>query len=84
MKVKMIAQINGTRDGEDWPPRGAIVEFPDDEAADLIMNGYAIDPADVEDDADAEDSGDEPDEETADAPDGDVETATPSRRRGKA
>lgn len=78
MKVKMIAQINGTRDGEDWPARGAIVEFPDAEAADLIMNGYAIDPADIEDD------NDEPDEETADAPDGDVETATPSRRRGKA
>ncbi|MFN8147939.1 MAG: hypothetical protein U0R76_10785 [Candidatus Nanopelagicales bacterium] len=72
MKVKMIAQINGSRDGEDWPKAGAIADFPDAEAADLIMNGYAIDPADVEDD--------EPgDEETADAPDGDVETATPKR-----
>lgn len=68
MKVKMIAQINGSRDGEDWPARGAIAEFPDSEAADLIMNGYAIDPAAAEDD-----------EETADAPDGDVETATPKR-----
>lgn len=75
MKVKMIAQLTGTRDGEDWPKAGSIAELPDAEAADLIMNGYAIDPADVED------SADEPDEETADAPDGDVETATPRRGR---
>lgn len=75
MKVKMIADIRGTRDGEDWPAAGSIAELPDAEAADLIMNGYAIDPSAVEDDVD---------EETADAPDGDVETATPSRRRGKA
>ena len=75
MKVKMIAQLTGTRDGQDWPKAGSIAELPDAEAADLIMNGYAIDPADVED------SADEPDEETADAPDGDVETATPRRGR---
>ena len=81
MKVKMIAQITGTRDGEDYPRAGTIAEFPDAEAADLIMNGYAIDPADVEDDSDVEDSSEEPDEETADAPDGDVETATPRRGR---
>jgi hypothetical protein len=83
MKVKMIAEIRGTRDGEDWPARGAIAEFPEDEAADLIMNGYAIDPADVEDSADEpdEETADEPDEETADEPDGDVETATPRRGR---
>jgi hypothetical protein len=80
MKVKMIAQINGSRDGEDWPKAGAIADFPDAEAADLIMNGYAVDPTDVEDDADVEDD----DVETADAPSVDVETATPSRRRGKA
>lgn len=68
MKVKMIADIRGTRDGEDWPAAGSIAELPDAEAADLIMNGYAVDPADAED-------------ETADAPSGDVETAT-SKRRG--
>ena len=51
----------------------------DAEAADLIMNGYAVDPTDVEDD-DVEDD----DVETADAPSVDVETAKPSRRRGKA
>jgi hypothetical protein len=80
MQVKMIAQLTGTRDGEDWPRVGATIDLPDAEAADLIMNGYAVDPTDVEDDADVEDD----DVETADAPDGDVETATPSRRRGKA
>lgn len=80
MQVKMIAQLTGTRDGEDWPRVGATIDLPDAEAADLIMNGYAIDPTDVEDDADVEDD----DVETADAPSVDVETATPSRRRGKA
>lgn len=74
MQVKMIAQLTGTRDGEDWPRVGATIDLPDAEAADLIMNGYAVDPTDVEDD----------DVETADAPSVDVETATPSRRRGKA
>jgi len=70
MKVKMIAQITGTRDGEDWPRRGAVADLPDVEAADLITNGYAIDPSAIE-----------PDEETADAPAADVETATPRRSR---
>jgi len=49
MQVKMIAQLTGTRDGEDWPRVGATIDLPDAEAADLIMNGYAVDPADVED-----------------------------------
>jgi len=79
MQVKMIAQLTGTRDGEDWPRVGATIDLPDAEAADLVMNGYAVDPTDVEDD-DVEDD----DVETADAPSVDVETATPSRRRGKA
>ena len=79
MLAKMIAQLTGTRDGEDWPRVGATIDLPDAEAADLIMNGYAVDPTDVEDD-DVEDD----DVETADAPSVDVETAKPSRRRGKA
>lgn len=67
MKVTMKAQIAGTRDGEDWPKPGASIDLPDDEAADLVTNGYAVASG-----ADAE--------ETADAPQGDVETATKKRR----
>ena len=67
MKVQMRAQISGTRNGEDWPGPGAIVDLPDDEAESLILNGLAL----------------EPDEETADEPIGDVETAT-KKPRGKA
>lgn len=65
----MIAQLTGTRDGEDWPKVGTVIDIPDAEAADLVMNGYAFDPTDVE---------------TADASDGDVETATAKRRVAKA
>ena len=84
MQVKMIAQLTGTRDGEDWPRVGATIDLPDAEAADLIMNGYAVDPTDVEDDDVEDDDVEDDDVETADAPSVDVETAKPSRRRGKA
>jgi hypothetical protein len=71
MQVKLIAQISGTRNGEDWPAPGELVALPDDEAASLIQNGFAIDP-------------DASDEETSTAPDGDVETATPPAKKSAA
>lgn len=71
MKVKMVARISGTRDGEDWPAPGQILECGDVEGAELIMNHLAVDP-------DAED------QETATVPDGDVETTTTRRGRRKA
>lgn len=42
MKVRMIADVSGTRDGQDWPKRGEVVEFPDSEAADLIAANIAV------------------------------------------
>lgn len=41
MKVRMIAQISGTRDGIDWPAPGGTVDVPKDEALELIRGGLA-------------------------------------------
>lgn len=35
MKVLLLAEMSGTRDGQAWPPRGTVVDLPDDEAARL-------------------------------------------------
>lgn len=42
MRVTMRGDISGTRDGVDWPARGGFVDLPDDEAAQLVANGMAI------------------------------------------
>jgi hypothetical protein len=41
MKVQMIADISGTRNGVDWPQRGGTIDLPDDEAAHLVAAGLA-------------------------------------------
>jgi len=41
VKVQMVVQISGTRDGADWPAPGGILEVPAEEAADLIAHGFA-------------------------------------------
>lgn len=41
MKVRMLADISGTRNGEDWPKRGETVDLPDGEAKDLIESRMA-------------------------------------------
>lgn len=41
MKVVLIGDITGSRDGRDWPPRGSIVDLPDDEAATLCRQRMA-------------------------------------------
>ena len=41
MQVKMQTQISGTRNGQDWPAKGEIIDLPDDEAKDLIAGGLA-------------------------------------------
>lgn len=43
-QVKMDAQISGTRDGEDWPPPGTVLDFPEAEARDLIAAGQGHEP----------------------------------------
>lgn len=41
MRVRMKAEVSGTRDGRSWPPRGETVELPDDEGAQLCASGIA-------------------------------------------
>jgi hypothetical protein len=41
MRVVMKHQINGTRDGQDWPAPGGAIDLPDDEAASLVASGSA-------------------------------------------
>jgi len=45
--VKMKVQISGSRNGQDWPPRGGLLEVPDDEAQTLVHTGIA-EPAELE------------------------------------
>lgn len=47
MIVLLKGDISGTREGQPWPPRGSLVDLPDDEAAKLCQNGMAI-PAPVD------------------------------------
>jgi hypothetical protein len=36
MKIRMLVDIAGTRDGVEWPPRGGIIDLPEQEARDYI------------------------------------------------
>jgi hypothetical protein len=41
MKVMLVSDVTGTRNGVPWPPRGSTVELPDDEALIMVENGLA-------------------------------------------
>lgn len=41
MRVKMIVQLSGTRDGKPWPGRGETMDLPDEEAAQMCASGMA-------------------------------------------
>jgi hypothetical protein len=41
MRVRLAAQLSGTRDGVAWPPVGSVVDLPDDEAESMIYAGTA-------------------------------------------
>lgn len=45
MKIKLTGDVQGTRNGEEWPPRGTVVDLPDDEARQLIGSGIAVEAA---------------------------------------
>jgi hypothetical protein len=45
VRVRLIGQMSGTRDGVDWPPRGSVIELPDDEARALIGGRMAVEMA---------------------------------------
>lgn len=42
MIVKMRHQISGTRNGEDWPAPGGLIDVGEDEARVLFANGHAV------------------------------------------
>ncbi len=41
MRVRMLATLSGTRNGEDWPPQGQFTDLPDDEARHMCAAGLA-------------------------------------------
>lgn len=47
MRVVMLTQISGFRDGVEWPPAGSALDVPAHEAADLIRAGYAKEATDA-------------------------------------
>lgn len=46
--VRMRALVSGSRDGKKWPKPGETLEVPEAEAAQLIAQGIAEDPAAAE------------------------------------
>jgi hypothetical protein len=80
MQVRMKVTLSGTRDGEGWPPRGELVDLPDDEAQHMVRAGLAELPDEPEP-AEPE-ARETPPIEEATAPK--AETSTPSRRKSPA
>jgi hypothetical protein len=48
MRVRLLGDISGTRDGVNWPPRGSEIDLPDDEAVNLCGQGMAVPVVDLE------------------------------------
>lgn len=68
MRVRMKVDVSGSRDGQDWPPRGGVIEVPEQEGAELCRSGMAEPVA-------------EPlREERAVAPEPEVRESTPKKR----
>jgi len=40
-KIKLKVQMSGTRNGEDWPAPGSVVDLPAEESAQLVSQGCA-------------------------------------------
>ncbi|OKI08821.1 hypothetical protein AMK13_10535 [Streptomyces sp. CB02056] len=74
--------MSGTRDGQDWPPPGAVLDLPETEARQLVAHRNATvieekdDPEDGPDGTDPEDGPDDADPEA-------TEDGTGARRRGR-
>lgn len=41
MRIRMKVTMSGTRNGEDWPPAGEVVDLPTGEAQHLVASGIA-------------------------------------------
>ncbi|MFD4660832.1 hypothetical protein ACFWP2_35045 [Kitasatospora sp. NPDC058444] len=69
MRVRMLVQISGTRNGQDWPPPGAVLDLPEAEALQLVAHRNAAvveeqdDPEAEQDDTDPEGGQDDTDPE---------------------
>jgi hypothetical protein len=48
VRVRLLGDISGTRDGVNWPPRGSEIDLPDDEAAQLCGQQMAEPVVDLE------------------------------------
>ena len=49
MRVRMNVELSGTRDGQDWPAKGGVVDLPEDQAQHLVAGGLAsVDDSKVE------------------------------------
>jgi hypothetical protein len=42
MKVRMTVDVSGNRNGEDWPPKGSVIDMPDDEAIGYVEANMAL------------------------------------------
>lgn len=92
MRVEMLTQISGTRNGEEWPAPGATIEVPAHEGDSLILAGYAKEATDAPTPEPAtvpvvEEDGDEPApaEDGDDAPEAEsVPPVKPARARKSA
>jgi hypothetical protein len=40
-KIRMLVNISGTRDGQQWPPIGGTINLPEAEAEQYVALGYA-------------------------------------------
>jgi hypothetical protein len=41
VRVQLLGDMSGTRNGQQWPPRGSTVDLPDDEALPLVQTRMA-------------------------------------------
>lgn len=41
MRVLLLGEVSGTRDGREWPPRGSVLDLPEVEAVALCRGGMA-------------------------------------------
>lgn len=72
MRVRMLTNITGSRNGEEWPRPGGTLDVPDHEGVDLIANGYA-EPVEAS----------EPAEAVGEAPAGTVPKKAPAKRAAR-
>jgi hypothetical protein len=42
VEVKIIIQPSGLRNGQPWPPRGGVIDLPDDEAVRMIEQRLVV------------------------------------------